>query len=90
MTEPSSGVPGEIADAEVDAPSTEEEPDTVELEVDEEKVEAWNEVKGDYQVEPDGQSVPNSMDVDDRGPDDSPEAQVDRKLESGTDQGSSD
>ena len=61
MSEPSSAVPGEIADAEVEAP-TSEEPTTVELEVDEEKVEAWDEVKGDYQVEPGGEPVPNSMD----------------------------
>ena len=61
MREPSSGVPGEIADADVEQPTT-EEPQTVELEVDEEKVEAWDEVKGDYQVEPGGAPVPNSMD----------------------------
>ena len=61
MSEPSSGVPGEIADADVEQPTT-EEPQTVELEVDEEKVEAWDEVKADYQVEPGGQPVPNSMD----------------------------
>ena len=61
MCEPCSGVPGEIADADVEQPTT-DEPDTVELEVDEEKVEAWDEVKGDYQVEPGGQPVPNSMD----------------------------
>ena len=61
MSEPSSGVPGEIADAGVEEPAT-DEPTTVELEVDEEKVEAWDEVKGDYQVEPGGEPVPNSMD----------------------------
>ena len=61
MSEPSSGVPGEIADAAVEAP-TSEEPTTVELELDEEKVEAWDEVKADYQVEPGGAPVPNSMD----------------------------
>ena len=64
MSEPSSGVPGEIADADVEQPTT-DEPDTVELEVDEEKVEAWDEVKGDYQVEPDGQPVANSLDASD-------------------------
>jgi hypothetical protein len=62
MSEPSSGVPSEIADAEVEAP-TNDEPTTVELEVDQEKVEAWDEVKGDYQVEPGGRPVPNSMDT---------------------------
>ncbi|QGN56688.1 hypothetical protein [Nostocoides sp. HKS02] len=36
-------------------------PGDIELDVDEEKVEAWDEVKADYQVEPDGQAVPNSM-----------------------------
>jgi len=61
MSEPSSGVPGEIADADVEQPTT-DEPDTIELEVDEEKVEAWDEVKADYQVEPGGAPVPNSMD----------------------------
>lgn len=61
MSEPSSAVPGEIADAGVDAP-TNDEPTTVELDVDEEKVDAWDAVKGDYQVEPGGRPVPNSMD----------------------------
>ena len=61
MSEPSSGVPGEIADAQVEEPTT-GEPDTLELEVDEKKVEAWDEVKADYQVEPGGAPVPNSMD----------------------------
>lgn len=61
MSEPSSGVPGEIADADVEQPTT-EQPDTLELEIDEEKVEAWDEVKGDYQVDPGGEPVPNSMD----------------------------
>ena len=68
MSEPSSGVPGEIADAAVEAP-TSEEPTTVELELDEEKVEAWDEVKGDYQVEPDGQPVANRLDGNDRDSD---------------------
>ncbi len=81
MSEPSSSVPGEIADAEVEESSAEqthaEEPSTVEIEVDQDKVDAWDEVKGDYQVEPDGESVPNTMDSDDRGLDDSPEAEGD-------------
>ena len=67
MSEPSSGVPGEIADAQVEEPTT-GEPDTLELEVDEEKVEAWDEVKADYQVEPGGAPVPNSMDQADVSP----------------------
>lgn len=69
MSEPSSGVPGEIADAEVEAP-TSDEPTTVELELDQEKIEAWDEVKGDYQVEPDGQPVANSLDGSDLDSDD--------------------
>ena len=60
MSEPSSGVPGEIADADVEEPTTDEEPDTLELEIDEEKVEAWDEVKGDYQVEPGGSPCPTA------------------------------
>ena len=67
MTEPSSGVPDEIADANVESPAQNDEQDRVELDVDEEKVEAWDEVKGDYQVDPDGKPVPNSMDVGDPG-----------------------
>ncbi|KRE57162.1 hypothetical protein [Phycicoccus sp. Soil748] len=59
MTEPSSGVPSEIADANVDeAKATtvdEQQPERVELDVDEEKMEAWDEVKSDYQVDPDNQ-----------------------------------
>jgi hypothetical protein len=31
--------------------------------VDREKVEAWDEVKADYQVDPGGEPVPNSMDT---------------------------
>lgn len=38
-----------------------ESPESVELDVDEEKLEAWNEVKADYQVEPGGEPVPNAM-----------------------------
>jgi hypothetical protein len=85
MTEPSSGVPSEIADAEVDqsqqsgqaqsdqaqsdqaqsdqAQSDQAQSDAqgdapeerVELHVDEEKMQAWDEVKSDYQVDPDNQ-----------------------------------
>jgi hypothetical protein len=62
MSEPSSGVPSEIADADVQAPEAQaEEPEQVTLDVDEEKLEAWDEVKSDYQVEPDGRPTPNSM-----------------------------
>ncbi len=69
MSEPSSAVPREIADDDVPgdadkAPTTGPDvPESVELDVDEEKVEAWDEVKGDYQAEPEGHPVPNSMDT---------------------------
>jgi hypothetical protein len=36
--------------------------ESIELDVDEEKMEAWDEVKADYQVEPGGEPVPNAMD----------------------------
>jgi hypothetical protein len=63
MSEPSSSVPGEIADAQVEEPSADgDEVETVELDVDEEKMEAWDAVKSDYQVDPGGVPVPNSMD----------------------------
>jgi hypothetical protein len=61
MTESSSGVPAEIADGEVAAPQ-EESPST-DLHLDHDKVEAWDEVKADYEVEPAGEPVPNSMDA---------------------------
>ncbi len=62
MSEPSSGVPSEIADAEVEQPQEQgNQPERVELDVDEEKLEAWDKVKGDYQVNPGGEPVPNSQ-----------------------------
>jgi hypothetical protein len=62
MSEPSSGVPSEIADAEVETPEREsEEPSEVTLDLDDDKLEAWDEVKSDYQVDPDGVPTPNSM-----------------------------
>jgi hypothetical protein len=63
MSEPSSGVPSEIADAEVERRDAEQgdQPERVELHVDEEKLEAWDKVKGDYQVNPGGEPVPNSQ-----------------------------
>ena len=63
MSEPSSGVPSEIADAEVEQPDAGrvDQPERVELDVDEEKLEAWDKVKGDYQVNPGGEPVPNSQ-----------------------------
>lgn len=38
-----------------------ESPQSVELDVDEDKMEAWDEVKSDYQVDPDGEAAPNAM-----------------------------
>jgi hypothetical protein len=69
MSEPSSSVPGEIADGGVDQDAAAQaEPERVELDVDEEKLEAWDEVKSDYEIEPDGKPVPNSMDPVDLEP----------------------
>jgi hypothetical protein len=80
MSEPSSSVPGEIADAEVTQSDTgttgttePTEPEEVHLDVDEAKLEAWDEVKSDYEVEPDGEPVPNSMDATKSVPDDQDE-----------------
>jgi ethanolamine ammonia-lyase small subunit len=64
MTEPSSGPHAESTSADDDATSSEPTAaDSVELDVDEEKVEAWDAVKNDYQVEPEGGPTPNSMDT---------------------------
>ena len=62
MSEPSSGVPSEISDAEVEQPQ-QEPPERVELDVDEDKLEAWDKVKSAYEVEPGGEAVPNSSDT---------------------------
>jgi hypothetical protein len=68
MSEPSSGVPDEIADGQVEEQTPQNDAtDTVDLDIDADKVEAWDEVKSDYQVDPDGKPVPNSMDVGDPG-----------------------
>jgi hypothetical protein len=61
MSEPSSNIPEDIANADDDTPAEPEETQ-VELSVDEDKLGAWNAVKSDYQVEPDSQPVANSMD----------------------------
>lgn len=50
MSEPSTNVPGEVADTQV------------ELELDEDKIEAWDEVKSDYQVDPDAKDTPAGAD----------------------------
>ncbi|NNM46352.1 hypothetical protein [Knoellia koreensis] len=60
MSEPSSAVPKEIADADVEDRG-DEAPEKVELDVDEEKLKAWDEVKSDYEVDPGGEPVPNSQ-----------------------------
>jgi hypothetical protein len=41
---------------------SEQTPESVDLNVDEEKMEAWDEVKSDYEVEPGGKPTPNVMD----------------------------
>ena len=69
MSEPSTNIPGEVADAQVDetaaqAPETDEK---VELELDQDKLDAWDEVKSDYQVDPDAEDTPPG--VDDEGMD---------------------
>lgn len=61
MSEPSGGVPREIVDAEVEEPADDGQ-ERVELDVDQEKLDAWDDVKNDYEVDPDGKPVPNSMD----------------------------
>jgi hypothetical protein len=65
MTESSSGVPAEIADADVadaEVAAPQEESTSSDVRLDQDKVEAWDAVKSDYEVEPDGEPVPNSMD----------------------------
>jgi hypothetical protein len=65
MSEPNSGEPDNRADAEVrqatnDAPESSGE---VDLDLDEAKLEKWDEVKSDYQVDPDGKPMPNIWDA---------------------------
>jgi len=69
MSEPSSGVPEEIADAEVGRGDDDaaEPSEKVDLDLDEEKLEKWDEVKSDYQVEPDGNALPNVWDAGEAG-----------------------
>jgi hypothetical protein len=81
MSEPSSSVPDEIADAEVEdsssaASSAEDATSTVELDIDQDKVDAWDEVKGDYQVDPEAESEATSTDGVNGG-DDSGAAEAD-------------
>ncbi|MGA8978491.1 MAG: hypothetical protein WB473_05170 [Pedococcus sp.] len=69
MSEPSTNIPGEVADDQVEQPSTEAPatdsavtPEKVELELDEDKLEAWDEVKSDYQVDPAAEDTPVGID----------------------------
>ena len=61
MSEPSSSVPDETANVQVQ-PERSGQAESVELDLDREKLDAWDEVKSDYEVEPGGEPVPNSMD----------------------------
>ena len=80
MSEPTSGVPQETTDADVEqVHGADDEPTTVDLDLDEEKLERWDEVKSDYQVEPGGKPMPNVWDAGhaddgDAGVDDADEA----------------
>jgi hypothetical protein len=65
MSEPNNGEPDNRADAEVrqatnDAP---ESSGQVDLDLDEAKLEKWDEVKSDYQIDPDGKPMPNIWDA---------------------------
>ena len=69
MSEPSTNIPGEVADAQVPqtpagGSDTAATPEKVELELDEDKLEAWDEVKSDYQVDPDAEDTPVGVDPD--------------------------
>lgn len=71
MSEPSTGtsdIEHEPENAD-DASTSPESP--IDLDIDQDKVDAWNEVKSDYEVDPGGEPVPNSMDqgaTDTEGP----------------------
>ena len=68
MSEPSTHIPGEVADAQVDDSTEavpEESEEKVELDLDEDKLEAWDKVKSDYQVDPDAEHTDPG--VDDEG-----------------------
>lgn len=64
MTEPSSNVPEDIANPEFeeDQSATDQQP-ALDLKIDDEKREAWDRIKTDYEAEPHGEPVPNSMDT---------------------------
>ena len=77
MSEPSSSVPDDIADAQVEESATEDTPSTVELDIDQDQVDAWDEIKADYQVDPDAESASSSTEGDDSGGDDPGTAEAD-------------
>lgn len=63
MTEPNSNIPEDVANAEVEEDRSTPEPQpALDLNIDQEKREAWDRIKSDYETEPGGQPVPNSMD----------------------------
>ena len=61
----------------VEERSTEGAPSRVELDIDQDKLDAWDAVKGDYQVDPNDESVPDTAEQDDPDHDDSPEDETD-------------
>lgn len=86
MSEPSSGVPERTSGAEVHEASEEQSqaPDQVQLDVDEEKLQKWDEVKSDYQIDPDGKPMPNIWDAGDVGeaePEHETEADAEQRQE---------
>ena len=67
MSEPSTHIPSDVADAEVDETQDTppaDAPEKVELDLDEDKLEAWDAIKSDYQVDPDAEDVPPGTDED--------------------------
>lgn len=63
MTEPNSNIPEDVANAEVEEDQSAPEPQpALDLNIDQDKREAWDRIKSDYETEPGGQPVPNSMD----------------------------
>ena len=57
-------------------------PDKVDLDLDEEKLEKWDEVKTDYEINPDGKPMPNVWDAGEGGTDESqdePEAGAEQR-----------
>ena len=69
MSEPSSGVPKEIVDADVEEQET-KEPERVELDVDQDKLDAWGDIKDDYAVDPSGDDSDAGPEADEEVADD--------------------